>query len=338
MRNIINKLAIPHVESPFFKQLFDAEHPYYSYAKAMNCDGYAVINADQLFSTTNYVDTLVKEIRKKFQKRDIPKRIQDLNNSVSMIDQFNNHPKLIELLEYLYGRKPFPFQTLHFTKGTEQHFHSDATHFNSIPERYMCGVWLALEDIGENQGPLEYYPGSHKFPIFENEHIGIDLLVAEKVGQEPYERLWRELMQTAGITSKNFMAKKGDILIWTANLLHGGSKHLDDKKSRLSQVTHYYFDDCTYYSPMDSDKQYGFIKQRLNNADDSLDSKLHSSRRDIVDDFRESYQSLIDQHRDLPKDFDGERYLSLHADVKDGGMNPVTHYILFGRGEGRPYK
>jgi ectoine hydroxylase-related dioxygenase (phytanoyl-CoA dioxygenase family) len=29
----------------------------------------------------------------------------------------------------------------------------------------MCGVWVALEDMSEGAGPLEYYPGSHKWPI-----------------------------------------------------------------------------------------------------------------------------------------------------------------------------
>ena len=339
MTNTLAKnLAIPYVESPFFDRLFDADHQYYSYAKDMNNNGYTIIGADQLIPTSDFSDWLVKEIREKFHKKDMPKRIQDLNNSISMIDKFNHHPKLINLLEYLYGRKPFPFQTLHFTRGSEQHFHSDATHFNSIPERYMCGVWIALEDISESQGPLEVYPGSHKFPIFENEHLGIDLLIEEKVDQGSFEELWRELMQTAGITRKKIIAKKGDILIWAANLLHGGCKHMDNNKSRFSQVTHYYFNDCTYYSPMDSDKKHCFIQQRFDNAESHQGSDLHDSRKTIVNQFRASYQFLIDQHRKLPKDFDAEKYLSLHQDVKDGGMNPVTHYILYGRYEGRSYK
>lgn len=40
----------------------------------------------------------------------------------------------------------------------------------------------------------------------------------------------------------------------------------------------------------------------------------------------------------LPRDFDNERYLSLHADVKAAGMNPRRHYLYFGAAEGRAYK
>lgn len=40
----------------------------------------------------------------------------------------------------------------------------------------------------------------------------------------------------------------------------------------------------------------------------------------------------------LPDDFDPIIYLSLHADVKENGMDPGLHYLLHGAREGRPYK
>ena len=54
------------------------------------------------------------------------------------------------MLFSLYGREPFPFQTLNFPYGSRQHYHSDAVHFNSLPKGFMCGVWVALEDIHED--------------------------------------------------------------------------------------------------------------------------------------------------------------------------------------------
>lgn len=52
----------------------------------------------------------------------------------------NEH--IIALLSRLYGRQAWPFQTLNFQVGTQQHFHfhSDSVHFSSSPERFMCGV------------------------------------------------------------------------------------------------------------------------------------------------------------------------------------------------------
>ena len=80
---------------------------------------------------------------------------------------------ILALLKKLYGRAPFPFQTLNFRHGSEQHMHTDAVHFSSNPERFMCGVWVALEEVHAGNGPLFYYEGSHRWPIYTNEHIGI---------------------------------------------------------------------------------------------------------------------------------------------------------------------
>lgn len=41
---------------------------------------------------------------------------------------------------------------------------------------------------------------------------------------------------------------------------------------------------------------------------------------------------------DLPADFDPDEYLSLHADVRDAGIDPVEHYLNHGYREKRPYR
>ena len=81
-------------------------------------------------------------------------------------------PRIHSMLEQLYGRRPLPFQTLNFRWGTEQPAHSDAIHFNSEPAGYMCGAWVALEDIDMDCGPVVYYPGSHRLPEVTMDEIG----------------------------------------------------------------------------------------------------------------------------------------------------------------------
>ena len=61
--------------------------------------------------------------------------------------------------------------------------HSDAIHFNSDPPGFMCGVWVALEDIDMDNGPLVYYPGSHKLPEVHDGGLGL------RAGEEEYSRL-----------------------------------------------------------------------------------------------------------------------------------------------------
>ena len=80
-------------------------------------------------------------------------------------------PKVLDSLRELYGREPYPAQTINFPFGSEQHAHADGMLFNSFPIGYMCGVWVALEDVDMENGPLVYYPGSHKLPIPEADDL-----------------------------------------------------------------------------------------------------------------------------------------------------------------------
>jgi hypothetical protein len=66
---------------------------------------------------------------------------------------------------------------------------------------------------------------------------------------------------TRGVTSavsehpfdkQEFLPKRGEVLIWHANLLHGGKPVQDRSSRRWSQVIHYFFSDCLYTTPLRS--------------------------------------------------------------------------------------
>jgi hypothetical protein len=80
--------------------------------------------------------------------------------------------------------------------------------------------------------------------------------------QEPYAEAWAALVVAEGAEREVFLARKGQALIWCANLLHGGSAQADPCKTRWSQVTHYYFEDCVYYTPAYSDEVLGVLDLR----------------------------------------------------------------------------
>src|SRR5450755_59137 len=82
-------------------------------------------------------------------------------------------PAVLELLRTLYGREPRPFQTLNFRPGTQQRTHADAVHTDTEPPELMCGVWVALEDVDMDCGPLVYYPGSHKLAQVTPTDVGL---------------------------------------------------------------------------------------------------------------------------------------------------------------------
>jgi hypothetical protein len=39
----------------------------------------------------------------------------------------------------------------------------------------MCGVWIALEYISGDQGPLFYYPGSQNLPELDSSTLGFEI-------------------------------------------------------------------------------------------------------------------------------------------------------------------
>lgn len=53
----------------------------------------------------------------------------------------------------------------------------------------------------------------------------------------------------------------GQTLLWAAGLCHGGSKQNDMARTRLSQVSHYYFEGADYYwVPRKSDINHGKVE------------------------------------------------------------------------------
>lgn len=261
--------GVPSVESPFFNRLFaDMDSETRKIAEDLRKDGLAVIDFpepdfDRL--AAEIIDTLGPQMPlDNFRAGGgSGPRVDGAWRDVPAVRRIAANAAVIELLSRLFGRKAFPFQTLNFPVGTQQHAHTDSAHFSSMPERFMCGVWVALEDIHPDAGPLMYYPGSHKLPIFTNEHIGF---AAHRTDETPtqsvYEPAWRDLIEAEGMQAARFVPKKGQAVIWLANLLHGGSGQTDLQRTRWSQVTHYFFEDCAYYTPMYSNPPAGRIYYR----------------------------------------------------------------------------
>lgn len=155
------------------------------------------------------------------------------------------YPPVLETLEFLYGKRPRLFQTLNFPVGTEQSPHSDVIHFNCWPpDGSLCGVWLALEDADESNGPLVYYPGSHKLPQLYLENFN---LPPTAEGYRAYEKRLGEFLQMTRLEPAQALVKRGQAVIWAANLVHGGSAVKDRSRTRLSQVSHYFFEGSEFF-------------------------------------------------------------------------------------------
>lgn len=149
---------------------------------------------------------------------------------------------LLEILSSLLSDKAILFQSINFLMGSEQDTHSDSIHMTTFPLGGLLGVWIALEDIDLDNGPLHYYPGSHTLPYYLNkdyDNEGNYFMIGDKDYTE-YEKMIEEKIKQHDLEKKVFTAKAGDLLIWHANLFHGGEPHLNKQKTRKSVVFHYY--------------------------------------------------------------------------------------------------
>jgi hypothetical protein len=259
--------GVPIVESPLFEQEIDQfEGEVRRIARDLHEKGYSVLafpepDFEQLAESIKQDLTDRADFTAWREGRVGDLRIQDAWTISESVKRIAANKTLVGILSRLYGRRAFPFQTLDFPVGSQQHYHSDSVHFSSAPERFMCGVWVALEDIDADNGPLVYYPGSHRWPIYTNEHIGSPA-ASVSTPYEHYDKfveLWEALVHSSKIEPARFFAKRGQALIWAANLLHGGDVHRDKERTRWSQVTHYFFEECAYYTPLLSDPFCGEI-------------------------------------------------------------------------------
>jgi hypothetical protein len=250
-------MALPWTESPFFEQLLEASDlspEERQLARGYSEHGYAVIDTGIPEET---LQAVVDGLDGKYVDRISDTRI--LNADLPAVREVATWPRILYLLRKLYRREPIPFQTLNFEVGTQQGIHNDAVHFHCIPERFMCGVWVALEDVDHENGPLFYYPGSHRLPIRYMPDMGLPASADSHVG---YAEALGSLMSAEGLTSEELHISRGQAIIWAANLSHGGSPVIDPERTRLSQVTHYYFEDSLYYTPQDSDLVEGRLALR----------------------------------------------------------------------------
>ena len=151
------------------------------------------------------------------------------------------HPTLCRFLGAIFDDPPIAMQSLSFNYGSQQAVHQDTAYVISSKPLHLAASWIALEDVQPGSGELVYYPGSHRFDhfLFDNEHKGwLRKTHGEAQHREYLEQLHAQA-KTRGIELEHFRARKGDVLIWHADLAHGGATAEAPERTRKSLVAHY---------------------------------------------------------------------------------------------------
>ena len=282
-------------------------------------DGYLILegffSANQLDFTWAAYEVAISEglvqppPEKRWAGDTLPGRFLDPHFVVKEFDQILYDSRMRKLISILLGVAALPFQTISGHKSSHQLEHSDAIHMTTYPLGYLAATWTAFEDIHPDSGPLVYYPGTHRLPYVLSDTLDIEPTNTGKPPyHEKYEPAIQELIKKSGISPHYFMAKKGDVLIWHANLIHGGSHckgtaHL----SRKALVCHFFAEGAQCYHDLAAAPS-RFAK----NATDSM------------------YK-----HDGIPGTFEPELYLRANPDVATAKQDPMVHYLRYGRKEGR---
>ncbi|AOJ71487.1 MULTISPECIES: phytanoyl-CoA dioxygenase family protein [Burkholderia] len=168
-------------------------------------------------------------------------RVVDCYGAMSEALDLFSSPQLIAFLKAIFGEAPLLFQSLSFDQGSQQGLHRDTAYVVVDRPMELAACWIALEDIKEGSGELMYAPGSHRLPDWPFGE-GRKHFDAALDGWDVHEQ-WSDWLRSSAASSERgverFLAKKGDILVWHADLAHGGSPVVDPALTRQSLVGHF---------------------------------------------------------------------------------------------------
>ena len=254
----IGSKEIPWLDKPNAQsKLINSEH-YCSFNKQAKeqinnwiKNGYAIFNSyldeSTIDSVNQEIETIIANQKISFEYS--KQRLMNAYKYSNTIKNIANDESLTRFLRFLLGRDVLPFQTINFITGSETKAHADIIHMTTEPKGYLIGVWIALEDVMLEAGPLFYIPGSHKLPYVMSDQFetGNTWWKTGEQYYENYEACIEQQIKKKKLQKKPFLAKRGDLIIWHANLLHGGMPVIDEALTRKSLVIHYFAKDVICY-------------------------------------------------------------------------------------------
>lgn len=273
----MNDLDIPITENPNFEDIIKENNFNESQENIMrkfHRDGYAIIDLEL---SDNFISKIIYDLKKIVEKNNYKTNFSayHYNDSPRIVEAWREsenikrlvwHEKIIFTLKQIYQRTPVPFSTINFIKGTSQPMHSDNIHFDTVPPRWLTGVWVALEDVDDSNGPLTVYPGSHKLKTSTLKDLNLPVANRNNLKEvySNYEEEIKKIISYNNLKPKELTINKGMAIIWSANILHGGKLIKDDSRTRQSQVTHYHYEGCKkYFNPLYSEPHNGKYKERF---------------------------------------------------------------------------
>jgi ectoine hydroxylase-related dioxygenase (phytanoyl-CoA dioxygenase family) len=124
---------------------------------------------------------------------------------------------------------------LDYQSSTEKDWHQDTTLPQKIVGDNYTSVWIAMEDVHPDAGPLELVAGSHLWDLdFETMYP-----VNKSYTTKSATILLQAEMEKRNAEIVTFLPKRGDALVWHGRLIHRGSVPKNKDITRKSLIGHY---------------------------------------------------------------------------------------------------
>lgn len=249
-----NKTDIPWIDQPNAKEKV-ANHPdFQQFSPAIQAailhfldNGFLILKNYYTKAETEALNDNIQQLlaQKKADFNFTGRKMMDAHKVSAVANRFFKNEELLRILSFLFGKKALPFQSINFIEGSEQRAHSDSIHMTTEPQGYLLATWTALEDCDNGNGPLFYYPKSHRLPyvMCHDYDAGHSSFLLGKNSYPNYEDKIQSVIEEHQFEKQFFYAEQGDVLIWHSNLLHGGSPITEKGRTRKSMVSHYYAED-----------------------------------------------------------------------------------------------
>lgn len=160
---------------------------------------------------------------------------------------------LMEVMKTLIGEEMLLHLNLTGWVSTERDWHQDDYLNPPFVNCWYAAAWIALDHIPARSGPFEYMPGSHRWPVLRGDKVQACMTEADhaELAAAGEAHLWPTLTQkyvvpaveaeirARGALARQFLAEKGDVLIWHGGLMHRGAKPASPGIERRAVIAHY---------------------------------------------------------------------------------------------------
>lgn len=193
--------------------------------------------ANEIGFAESWESGVVRVVPLESRHRTMPHKLIDAHACCPNIRGAMLTEKVVRFMNVIFNSPALAFQGIYFEYGSEQPIHQDSAYVHVSRPMELAASWLALEDIKPDSGELEYYPGSHRIREFIFDGNG-KWLSDDDTQHAAYLKYLEDESVRSGLKKERFAAKKGDVLIWSADLAHGGSP-VKNRTTRRSFVAHW---------------------------------------------------------------------------------------------------